>query len=791
MPQLSVAEGWTKVREDAVRRGEESEEWSLILEKLQESEDKAHKDGKGLWTLDGDKIQCSYEVSDVKGLVDKVKGKPVDGVVEKVLGGDRLLVRLTVTPTEHVQTLLVVAGIRAPSTKRIGADGSEQPGEPYGDQAYQFVESRLLQRKVKVTLVGTTPQNLVGTVMHPNGNIAKFLLEAGLARCADFHSTMLGADMIPLRQAEKLAKDSRKGLFTGHVASKPAGIRDTDLIVSRVVSADTLFVRTKNGAENRISLSSVRQPKPSDPAQAPFAPEAKEFLRKKVIGKHVKVTIDGKRPASEGFDEREMATVTFGGTNLALALVEIGYLSVIRHRRDDEDRSDDYDALLQAEEVARKGGKGMWSQKPPKAKPVLDYSESVQRAKIHASVMQRQRRLPGIVDFVKSGARFTIFLPQESAKLTLVLSGIRAPRSARSPNESSEPFGQEAHDLAIRRCMQRDVEVDIETIDKVGGFIGTLYINRENFAKLLLEEGLARVHSYSAEQSGNARELFAAEQKAKDARKGLWHDWDPSQDIEEDVDAQEYNPEDASSAETTQRRKDYRDVIITSIDQDCQLKMQLIGPGTSALTQMMNAFRSFHISNKEANGPLPSPPKVGDLVSARFTEDNEWYRAKVRRNDRDNKTSDVLYIDYGNKETVTWSRLRPLAPQFSVAKLPGQASTATLSLIQFPQSAEYLSEAAAFIGEQTFGRQIVANIDYVTADGTPSVTLLDPSASKNLDESINGEVVAEGLAMVPRKLKAWERSASAAESLSYFKKLEKQAKDERKGMWEYGDITED
>lgn len=51
--------------------------------------------------------------------------------------------------------------------------------------------------------------------------------------------------------------------------------------------------------------------RPSDPKQAPFQAQAKEFLRKKLIGKHIRVTVDGKRPATEGFDEREMGTVTF------------------------------------------------------------------------------------------------------------------------------------------------------------------------------------------------------------------------------------------------------------------------------------------------------------------------------------------------------------------------------------------------------------------------------------------------------------------------------------------------
>ncbi|PGH04290.1 hypothetical protein AJ79_07137 [Helicocarpus griseus UAMH5409] len=792
LPELCVAEGWVKVREDAGRR-DESEDTVALLDKLRELENRARTESKGLWAPSGGNLETAFDVADPKALVESEKGNQIDAVVERVLNGDRLLVRLLVGPQKHIQTLVVIAGIRAPSTKRINADGTEQQGEPLGDQAQQFVELRLLQRKVKVSLLGVTPQNqLVATVLHPNGNIAKFVLEAGLARCSDHHSTMLGKDMSTLRQAENVAKEGRKGLFTGLAAPKTtAGAVQADYIVSRVFSADTLFVRTKTGKEEkRISLSSVRQPKPSDPKQAPFVAEAKEFLRKKLIGKHVKIRVDGKRPASEGYEEREVATVMSGNTNVALALVQAGYASVIRHRRDDDDRSPEYDALLQSEEAAQKEGKGMWSPKPPTTRTPQDYSESLQKAKIQASVLQRQRKVPGYIDFVKSGSRFTVILPKDNAKLTLVLAGIRAPRSARNPGESGEPFGQEAHDFAYRRCMQRDVEIDVETIDKVGGFIGSLYINRESFAKILVEEGLATVHAYSAEQGGHAAELFAAEKKAKEARKGLWHDWDPSKDLEEDEDVVANGSSGAeAAAEAPQRKKDYRDVMVTNIDENGKLKIQQIGAGTTALTEMMSAFRAFHM-NKANETPLSGPPKAGDLVAARFTEDNEWYRAKIRRNDREGKKADVVYIDYGNSETIPWSRLRPLSqPQFSVQKIRPQASDAVLSFLQMPVSPEYLRDAVGFLGEKTFDRQLVANVDYNAPEGTLHITLLDPSESKSLEQSINADVVAEGLAMVPRKLKAWERSAT--ETLAYLTKLQDEAKEGRKGMWEYGDLTED
>ena len=60
--------------------------------------------------------------------------------------------------------------------------------------------------------------------------------------------------------------------------------------------------------------------------------------------------------------------------------------------------------------------------------------------------------------------------------------------------------------------MQRDVEIEIDTVDKSGGFIGTLWLNKnENAAVALVQEGLATVHSYSADMLSWSKQLYAAE----------------------------------------------------------------------------------------------------------------------------------------------------------------------------------------------------------------------------------------------------------------------------------------
>lgn len=792
LPDLIVQEGHAKLRDDADRKAE-APPAAELLEKLQALEAHARADEKGVWAAKTTIIENTRELADTKAFADDYNGKPIDSIVERVLSGDRLIVRLMVSPTKHVQTTVLVAGLRSPTTARKNpSDGSTQPAEPFGNESQAFVEDRLLQRGVSVRILGVSPNNiLVGEVRHPVGNIGEFLLKAGLARCVDHHSTWLGAEMGKLRQAERHAKENQLGLFKSHVAAKSGGGSESEATVSRVFSADTLFVRQKNGAEKRINLSSVRQPKPTDPKQSPFGAEAKEFLRKRLIGKHVKVTIDGKRPATEGYDEREMATVSQGGKNVALMLVENGYASVIRHRMDDTDRSSIYDDLLAAEETAQSEGKGMWNPKPPKAQTYVDYSENLEKAKRQLTLLSKSKKVPAVVDFVKSGSRFTILIPRDGSKLTLVLGGIRAPRSARGPQDAGEPFGQEAHDFAVKRCMQRDVEIDVDDTDKQGGFIGTLYVNRENFAKLLVEEGLATVHAYSAEKSGNGAELLAAEQKAKEARRGLWHDWDPSQEAAEagaDYDAPTNGAN--GDAPIPERQRNYKDVTVTYVDPTTgRLKLQMIGSGKANLDTLMKELASFHLSPGNAQ-KLPAPPKAGDVVSAKFSEDGVWYRARVRRNDRENKTSEVVYIDYGNAETQKWDNLRPLdATKFGPNRLKGQAVDAALSFLQFPTAAEYLSESVNALYDFTGGRELVANIDFTDSrENLLWVTLMDPKAD-SVANSVNAEIAAEGLAMVPRKLRPFERAAP--EIIADLKKKEAEAKAERRGMWEYGDLTED
>ncbi|KAL8670883.1 MAG: hypothetical protein Q9168_004592 [Polycauliona sp. 1 TL-2023] len=75
-------------------------------------------------------------------------GRDLDAIVERVLTGDRMIL---VSPAKHVQTIVTVAGKRAPQHADT-AEGREQPAEPLANESHQFTETRLLQRSVESLL---------------------------------------------------------------------------------------------------------------------------------------------------------------------------------------------------------------------------------------------------------------------------------------------------------------------------------------------------------------------------------------------------------------------------------------------------------------------------------------------------------------------------------------------------------------------------------------------------------------------------------------------------------------
>lgn len=102
LPEEMVKEGWLKLREDAGRK-EDSPEATSQLDRLRYLEATARSLDKGLWGTTGGIYQVQHDMGDPQSFLAEYKGQTIDGLVERVLSGDRMLVRLIITPTKHIQ----------------------------------------------------------------------------------------------------------------------------------------------------------------------------------------------------------------------------------------------------------------------------------------------------------------------------------------------------------------------------------------------------------------------------------------------------------------------------------------------------------------------------------------------------------------------------------------------------------------------------------------------------------------------------------------------------------------
>ncbi|KAI9571098.1 hypothetical protein HD554DRAFT_2239128 [Boletus coccyginus] len=797
--------GWAKVK-DLKREPTDDDTRKRDLE----AEAKAA--GLGIWNPHGPQAHVVHHTmpQDSLAFVSEWKGKSIDALVEQVRDGSTLRVRLFLPDGGHQLINIALAGVRC---ARTSSKPDESP-EPWAEEAKFFTESRLLQRAVRVVILSlpsspATPFQ-TGTsappppasifidrvVFHPAGNVAEHLVAAGLARVVDWHAGMLtsGGGMERLRAAEKVAKEKRACLYASALTpsvtpstkandSPNGSSRSFEGVVIRVWSGDQISVAEKeSGKERRLNLGSTRGPKLSDPKQAFYAQEAREFLRKRLIGKNVRVTIDFVRPREGEFEERECATVRFGGqnSNIAEQLIEKGLASVVRHRRDDEDRSPEYDKLMAAEQAALTESRGIHSGKeqPPPKQP-LNLSETAARANSFLSGFKRQGKIPAIVDYVASGSRFKLFLPKDNQTLTLVLSGIRAPRTARNASEKSEPFGSEAAEFATRRYMQRDVEFEVESTDKSGGFIGALWLKNENAAISLAREGYAFVHAFSADGLSWAKQIYDAEAEAKQARRNVWKDYD-----EEAEQAAQTPVEDVSAL-----KPEYIDVIISDVRTKDGLNLSVQILNTEGIASLEQLMRDFSLHHKSAAVPANFTPTNGDLVSAKFS-DGSWYRAKIRRASPIKKEAEVTFIDYGNQDTIKFSDLRPLDPKFR--SLPGQAQDARLSFVKLvnPDS-EYYLEAIDRFRSLCEGRKLIANIDQKEGNilHLRLIDPADPASAQNPLACINAGLLREGLASIDRK--NCKYLGAYPHVVKHLQECVAAGKRERLGMFEFGDVEED
>ncbi|PNF41236.1 hypothetical protein B7P43_G01504 [Cryptotermes secundus] len=780
-----VSEGLVSVRHQGVRQGPEQQ-------RLIELEEAAKAAGKGKWAVRGSQEHVRdiiWSIDNPRNFVDKCGGKPIKAVIESVRDGST--VRAFLLPDFYYITLMI-SGIRCPGFK-LDNDGKPDPSAkvPYAEEAKFFVESRLLQRDVEIILESVSNNNFVGSILHPRGNIAEALLKEGFAQCVDWSMAFMKSGSDKLRAAEKLAKEGKIRKWKDYQATGPqiSGMeKEYTATVTEVVNGDALMVKTADGTVKKIFLASIRPPreqrtteeKPNEPPpprskgfrplyDIPWMFEAREFLRKKLIGKKVNVVVDYIQTAKDNFPEKVCCTVTIGGVNVAEAMVSKGFATVLRYRQDDDQRSSHYDELLAAEMKATKSGAGVHARKDIPNHRVLDVTGDLTKAKQNLPSLQRAARTEAVVEFVASGSRLRLYIVKgNSCLVTFLLAGISCPRGSRpgiggAGPVDGEPFGEEALQFTKDKCLQRDVEVQVKSMDKAGNFIGWLWVDGHNLSVALVEAGLASVH-FTAEHSEHYRALKAAEDTAKAARLKVWKDY-----VEENEEEKKIEED-----HVTERKIEYQKVYVTEVTPELHFYAQLVEHGPK-LEQLVAKIRQEFTANPPLAGAYT--PKRSEICATKFSFDGQWYRARVEKISG-SKVS-VFYIDYGNRETVDVSQCAALPSSFATDK--PYAHEFALACVQLPNDEDYKEEAIQAL-KSALNPSLNLNVEY--RQGNVSyATLVDIT---NNDEDIAKKLIHEGLLMCENR-----KEKRLQKLMVEYRAAQEAAKRRHVNMWMYGDITED
>jgi len=852
--------------------------------RLLELQTQAKEAGRGMWSSKSKGTRAVITKFDVVELFEKLKGKSTAAIVEQVRSGSTL--RVFLPSTGHSFPLLL-SGVQSPLLK---AHASDEQQAPWARAARFFAELHVLHRDVDIVLESLDKSNnFYGSVVVTGTNLGVKLMEAGLARFVDWSATKTASGVEALKKAEKSAQAAHLRLWSastaaahaahhghghhGHGGSHqqhqqsssssaptaPAKRVEFWGQVVDIINAGTIQVvefkdgqkGSVHGDEHRINFSSLQPARlvPRDKlkketdtpkAEIVAAYEARNYLRKRLIGQKVRVVQDYFREANKehSIPERAFFSVYHDKKNVALDLVSQGFATVSDHKEADA-RSPDYQDLILAEAKAKKRNLGVHSKsgvgmpafndladresiqkEAKKASPhdapssstassapaaaaepstaaaatefttsaadkktsLRDSIDALQVARLTQFLPHVQgTRLPAVVERVFSATRFKVWVDKIQCMLPVSLACVRGEKMESTPGSMppTYPSNKGVGNLAYNTVRNMIYLRDVE----------------------ILIDSVDRSGAFNASVFVNGKELSATliqdglvkllHAPAKRSKMVPYEEFRKLEDSAKSARRGVWlNYDEAEEDRRIAAIRAKRAEESGLVEKKHNGKTETFAAQVTEIIDC-NLFyfrRADDVSSAEFNritdalqvsggGELTSYNE-GLVVAAQFASDHTWYRARIEKAEENDQLL-VYYIDYGNSEVVPKSALRALPEKCSIADLPAQAQQATLAFIKCPSfTDENGPEAADYLKELVWDKPLVASV-YSQEGAVAQVVLGDPSTS--LD--VNGELLRTGFARVT---KVRFRNPVIAK----MREFEEQARVARLGIWQYGDAID-
>ena len=806
----------------------------------------------GLWAPDSHKhvrLMKPFPPLNANDLAAQLKGQTVKVRIDRVMSGSSLLVTPVAMPTaddplNHQSLQLNLTGIQCPSaTKR---DGSGAP-DIVGTEAKFHTEKFLNQRHVSVLFEGIDNfGNFLGSIVSAKGTFQAELLGRGLAKTLTT-TIVHAAAKDALIAAEKDAQSRKVGCWHdfsertvvaaagGAASAGPAGSvaglkapcpTDFEGIVINIVSGDLIAVRNGDNSQTvKVSLVGVRAPKTInrdqeiDKASGQRAPEtrvsyeeytweSREFLRTKFIGHTVSVHVEYVRVVEETKEVRAVANVVdkATGENLSQAILSQG---LARFFVGKTDACANATLLAGAELVAKERKLGIHSGTTSPSTKITEINRvGEKKAKHYLSFLQRGmvgNRPPtwkAVVDLVLSGSSFRVYIPREHFTFTLRLAGVVSP-STGMPGQANDPFATESKDFTTLLVQQREVDVQVETVDRGGNFIGYMKINGKNVAQAIVAAGLATASG--ADRVTEGASLLAAQKAAQEAKKCIWSESGAVPARQQKREERQRQGAPSTFARATAAQAGWRVVTVTDVASATTISVAAATEASEALTAEL-AEAARHVVQ---NDPRPHQPTKGEVVLAASKDDASWYRAKVTNVNVADHRADLTFLDFGNQAVVRWRDIRIIpngVPEAAILRTQKPlAETVQLAYLK-PHATETDSNDAAvesiWSGLEATEGCCMMRTEYTSDDGRKPYVLLTtndgegvdrdgkelPALSNPTDEAacLQLQLLKTGRVLLDRT--AIGQSVALGPVLMA---AQERARQSHVGLWRYGDVDED
>ncbi|KAE8661954.1 TUDOR-SN protein 1 isoform 2 [Hibiscus syriacus] len=317
----------------------------------------------------------------------------------------------------------------------------------------------------------------------------------------------------------------RTGWYKGRVKAVPSG---DSLVVTAMASN-----RPGPPPEKIITLASLIAPRLArrGGVDEPFAWESREFLRKLCIGKEVTFRVEYAVPSIG----REFGSIYLGDKNVAILVLSQGWAKVREQGQQKGEASPILAELLLHEEQAKQDGLGRWSKVPGASEasirnlPPSSIGDPSNLDAMGLLAANKGKPMECIVEQVRDGSTVRVYLLPDFHFVQVFVAGIQSPSmggraapetvietdltsdeqngdasaeprasltsaqrlsasAAASVEVSPDPFGPEAKHFTEVRCLNRDVRIVLEGVDKFSNLIGSVYYPDGETAKDLALE---------------------------------------------------------------------------------------------------------------------------------------------------------------------------------------------------------------------------------------------------------------------------------------------------------------